>query len=139
MSGNIKTFFSKNLNFQTKMGGVIGFFLFVLVISFLLSSKFLSQDLLENGVGKKKIIAKKTIEVVDIQKTELLRRDVARKIKPIIIPIDSSRILNGFYALKENILRIKTSDADKQSKYIEFSNIFDITNQEKKKKLLILQ
>ena len=68
MSGNIKTFFLKNLNFQTKMGGVIGFFLFVLVISFLLSSKFLSQDLLENGVGKKKIIAKKTIEVVDIQK-----------------------------------------------------------------------
>ena len=132
MFDTIKTFFGKSLNFQTKMGGVIGFFLFVLVISFLLSSKFLSQDLLENGVGKKKIIAKKTIEVVDVQKTELLRRDVARKIKPIIIPIDSSRILNGFYALKENILRIKTSDADKQSKYIEFSNIFDITNQEKK-------
>ena len=132
MSGLIKAFFGRKFDIQTKMGGLLGFLLFVLVISFLLSSKFLSQDLLENGVGKKKIIAKKTIEVIDTQKTELLRRDVARKIKPIIIPIDPSRILNGFYALKENILKIKTSDGEKQSKYIEFSNIFDITNADKK-------
>lgn len=124
--------FSKNFNFQVKMGGVVVFSLFVMVIAFLLSSKFLSQDLLENGVGKKKIIAKKTIEVVDVQKTELLRRDVARKIKPIIIPIDSARILNGFYALKENVLRIKNDSSDRQSKYIEFSNIFDITDPDKK-------
>ncbi|MDO5437193.1 MAG: HDIG domain-containing protein [bacterium] len=128
----INFFKGRNLDSGFKPGAVFMFLVFVMVIAFLLSSKFLSQDLLENGVGKKKIIAKKTIEVIDVQKTELLRRDVARKIKPIIIPIDSSRILNGFYALKENVLRIKTDDSDKQAKYIEFSNIFDITNADKK-------
>ena len=124
--------FAKNFNFQVKMGGIVVFALFVMVIAFLLSSKFLSQDLLENGVGKKKIIAKKTIEVVDIQKTELLRRDVARKIKPIIIPIDTAKILNSFYALKENVLRIKNDSSDKELKFIELSNVFDITNPNKK-------
>lgn len=131
----IKPFNAKNIDFSSKMGSMAIFLLFVLVISFLLSSKFLSQDLLENGVGKKKIVAKKTIEVVDVQKTELLRRDVARKIKPIIIPIDTFAIQNSFYAFKENIMKIKESNADKQSQYIEFSNMFDITNAEKKSRL----
>ncbi|MCD8023985.1 MAG: HDIG domain-containing protein [Candidatus Gastranaerophilales bacterium] len=130
---NIRDIFDKSLDFRSKLGGAAAFLIFATVIAFLLSSKFMSQDLLENGVGKKKIIAKKTIEVVDTQKTELLRRDIARKIKPIIIPIDSSRILNAFYALKENALKIKGDAAsDKQSKYIEFYNIFDITDSNKK-------
>lgn len=132
----IKPFNAKNIDFSSKMGSMAIFLLFVLVISFLLSSKFLSQDLLENGVGKKKIVAKKTIEVVDVQKTELLRRDVARKIKPIIIPIDTFAIQNSFYAFKENIMKIKESNADKQSQYIEFSNMFDITNAEKKEQVV---
>ena len=119
----IKLFTGKNVDFSSKMGSMAIFLLFVLVISFLLSSKFLSQDLLENGVGKKKIVAKKNIEVIDVQKTELLRRDMARKIKPIIIPTDTLAIQNSFYAFKENIMRIKTSDLDRQSQYIEFSNL----------------
>ena len=48
----IKPFNAKNIDFSSKMGSMAIFLLFVLVISFLLSSKFLSQDLLENGVGK---------------------------------------------------------------------------------------
>ena len=132
----IKLFTGKNVDFSSKMGSMAIFLLFVLVISFLLSSKFLSQDLLENGVGKKKIVAKKNIEVIDVQKTELLRRDMARKIKPIIIPTDTLAIQNSFYAFKENIMRIKTSDLDRQSQYIEFSNLFDITNAEKKEQVV---
>ncbi len=136
MFNPLKIFDTKEIEFHSKALVIISFLIFVVVIAFLLSSKFLSQDLLENGVGKKKIIAKKTIEVVDVQKTELLRRDVARKIKPIIIPIDSARILNGFYSLKENALRIKSEDSDKQSKYIEFSNIFDVTDPNKKEEVV---
>ncbi len=128
--------FGKNSSLQSRAGTISVFIIFIAIISLLLSSKFLSQDLLENGVGKKKIVAKKTIEVVDIQKTELLRRDIARKIKPIIIPIDSSRILNGFYSLKEDIIRIKNDESDKQSKYIEFSNVFDITDPSKKEAVI---
>ncbi len=136
MSTFIKDLFGRNIDSRFKTSGIFVFFLFIFVIAFLLSSKFMSQDLFENGVGKKKIIAKKTIEVIDVQKTDLLKRDIARKIKPIIIPIDSSRVLNGFYALKENVLKIKADKSDKQSKYIEFSNIFDITDSKKKEEVI---
>ena len=68
----IKLFTGKNVDFSSKMGSMAIFLLFVLVISFLLSSKFLSQDLLENGVGKKKIVAKKNnIDHLPLKKGDL--------------------------------------------------------------------
>ena len=128
------TDFIKNKTFDLnfKPAGIILFLVFVAIVAFLLSTKFLSQDLFNNGVAKKKIIAKKTIEVVDNQKTELLKRDAVRKIKSVIIPVDSNKVLTAFYSLRDGLLSIKNEDTDKQSKYIEFSNILDVTNPEKK-------
>ena len=115
-----------------KFSGFFVFIFFTMAIALLLSSKFLSQDLIDNGIGKKEIIAKKTIEVVDTQKTEISRRDFAKKIKPVMMPVDSNRVLSAFHTLKESLLRVKIDDSDRQAKYIEFSNLLDITNPEKK-------
>ena len=120
------------LNFKFRLTDVLMFLTFTIIIAFLLSSKFLSQDIFEGGIGKKKIIAKKTIEVVDTQKTDLLKRDAARKVKPIIFTVDSNRILSGFNNLKKTLLEIKSDNSDKQAKYIEFSNILDVTDSDKK-------
>lgn len=132
MANFIKSLKENNFGFNFKPGEILMFAVFIIIIAFLLSSKFLSQDIYESGVGKKKIIAKKTIEVIDTQKTELLKRDVARKIKPVIIPVDSSQIIAGFNTLRDNIERVKADDSDRQAKYIEFSNLFDITDADKK-------
>lgn len=128
MFGFIDFLKEKSLNSNLKLGGYIVFFIFVISISFLLSSKFLSQDYLDNGIGKKTIIAKKTIEVIDTQKTELLKRDVARRIKPIIVPIDSNKLLSSLGLLESDITEVKNDSSDRQAKYVELSNILDVTN-----------
>ncbi len=132
MANFINSLQENRLNLSLKPSGVLMFFAFIIVIAFLLSSKFLSQDIFESGIGKKKIVAKKTIEVVDVQKTELLKRDVARKIKPVIIPVDTNQILASFKTLKDNILEIKSDSSDRQAKYVELSNVVDITDSDKK-------
>lgn len=56
---------------STKGIGLIIFTFTLIALSGLLSSRyFLHQNIIENGISKKTIIATKTFKIVDIEKTE---------------------------------------------------------------------
>ena len=73
-------FFSKffeKLPKEKIINGLI-FLLSALFLTLLLSSKYyIFQSIMENGLSKRDIVATKKIEVVDVDKTEKRKRDLA--------------------------------------------------------------
>ena len=60
---------------------------FTLVITAILSSQnFFFQNIIENGISQKEIIAEKTIRVEDVKRTEAHKKEVAKKVEPKLVP-----------------------------------------------------
>ena len=112
----------------------LAFVLVALIITIILSSRyFYYQNIVENGVSNKLIKAKKAIEVVDTQKTEVLKRDIASKIRPVVMPVDEGYVKASLNSLKDNILRIKSSSNDFIAKEKEILELFDMPDKQKEK------
>ena len=61
----------------TKILHSIAFLFFVFIMSGIISSQNLFfKSLVENGISKKDVIAQKTITVVDVDKTELRKKEI---------------------------------------------------------------
>ncbi|MFA6990211.1 MAG: hypothetical protein WC197_09095, partial [Candidatus Gastranaerophilaceae bacterium] len=76
--------------------GVIIFLFTLVVLTGLLSSKYyLYQNIIENSVSKKNIYATKSIKLIDTEKTDKRRRDVVKKVSPILTPIQDEYIINN--------------------------------------------
>ena len=133
----------KNINniFKDKNGfasadvlSALAFFLVALIITIILSSRyFYYQNITENGLGNKLIRAKKEIKVVDTQKTEVLKRDIASKIRPVVIPVDEAYVKASIASLKDGIFKIKTSSSDFTTKEKELSELLEIPDRQKEK------
>ncbi len=114
----------------------LAFLLVALIITIILSSKyFYYQNFIENGVSNKLIKAKKTIEVVDTVKTEVIKRDIASKIRPVVMPVDEGYIQASLDSLKDSILKIKTSHLDFSTKEKELLEVLDIPDTTKEKNI----
>lgn len=117
---------SKVLNF-------LAFLAFAIFMTAIISSQnFFFKSIIENGISKKDIIAKKTITVVDVQKTELQKKEIAQKINPILAPADDSFIRNNFATLQSSILQIRKKDAPLSIKKDELELLFDTSEGYKK-------
>ena len=55
----------------------------VLITTIIASQNFFFQSIIDNGISKKDVFAKKTIVVEDVKRTEQHRREVAQKVEPI--------------------------------------------------------
>ncbi len=117
--------------FQSSKPVSIGAFILVAtIITSLLSIRYYnSQGIIENGIAQKAIHAKNSFQVIDKQRTELIKREVANKIRPIIIPVEQSYIEDdldkAFNKIKE-IKAQKTSYDAKQKELFDLLNIDDI-------------
>ena len=117
--------------FQSSKPVSVGAFILVAtIITSLLSIRYYnSQGIIENGIAQKAIHAKNSFQVVDKQRTELIKREVANKIRPIIIPVEQSYIEDdldkAFNKIKE-IKAQKTSYDAKQKELFDLLNIDDI-------------
>ena len=115
----------------------LAFLLVALIITIILSSRyFYYQNIVENGVSNKLIKAKKRIEVVDTQKTEVIKRDIASKIRPVVMPVDENYIRANLNSLKENVLKVKFSSKDAIDKETELSSLLDIPDSQKEKAIV---
>ena len=115
----------------------LAFLLVALIITIILSSRyFYYQNIVENGVSNKLIKAKKRIEVVDTQKTEVIKRDIASKIRPVVMPVDEGYIKANLNALKENVMKIKFSSMESLKKEAELSSLLDIPDIQKEKSII---
>lgn len=104
----------------------LGFFAFVLAMSAIISSQnFFFKSIIENGISKKDIIAQKTITVVDVQKTEFHKKEIAQKVNPILSPADDSFIKNNLAILQSSILQIRKKDSPLSEKKDELELLFD--------------
>lgn len=118
---------------SSKIFNVLGFIIFVLLMSAIVSSQnFFFKSIIENGISKKDIIAQKTITVVDADKTELHKKEIAQKIDPILAPADDEYIKNNLATLQGSILQIRKKAASAETKKDELGLLFDISEGYKK-------
>jgi len=111
---------------SSKVLKVLGFFVFVFLMSAVISSQnFFFKSIIENGISKKDIIAQKTITVIDVQKTEFHKKEIAQKINPILAPADDSFIKNNLAILQSSIIQIRKKNAPLSEKKDELELLFD--------------
>ncbi len=116
---------------------VLAFLLVALIITIILSSRYFHyQNIVENGLSNKLIKAKKTIEVIDTQKTEVLKRDIASKIRPVVMPVDEMYIRASLASLKDSIVKIKISKKDFTEKEKELLELIDIPDKQKERAIV---
>lgn len=128
-------YFEKAAEFfsSSKVLNFLALLVFTLLMSTIISSQnFFFKSIIENGISKKDIIAQKTITVIDVEKTELHKREIAQKINPILTPADDSFIKNNLSTLQNSILKIRKKDVPLSTKKDELSLLFDISEGYKK-------
>ncbi len=102
------------------------FMLFTIIAPIVLSSQnVFFQQIIENGVSKQDIVAQKNITVVDTIRTEQHKKDVARKIEPILTQANDDFIKVNLTTLRNTIVKIRESQASNDKKFNEISVLFD--------------
>ena len=102
------------------------FILFTLAMTLIISSQnFLFQQVVENGISKKDVIAEKTIVVEDTKRTEQHKKEVAQKIEPIMTVTQDDFIKNNLSSLQNSILKIREKDTSESTKMEELGLLFD--------------
>ncbi len=103
------------------------FFLFTFVMTVILSSQnFFFQQIIENGVSKQDIVAQKNITVVDTIRTEQHKKDVARKVEPILTQANDDFIRINLTTLRNTITKIRESNVSDSKKLEQISVLFDV-------------
>lgn len=106
---------------------------FTLVITAIISSQnFFFQNIIENGISKKEIIAEKTITVEDVKKTEAHKKEIAKKVEPKLVPAEDEFIKTNLETLRNAIIQIRKKDAVKAEKIEEINVLFDLSDNSKK-------
>ena len=107
--------------------------LFTTLITAIISSQnFFFQNIIENGISKKDIIAQKTLIVEDVKRTEQHRREVAQKTEPILVPAEDDFIKSNLDTIENTILQIRKKDSTKEEKESELNVLFDLSDNPKK-------
>ena len=93
----MKNFFNilknEDIFHSSKPVAVVAFAIIAIIITSLFSIRYyLYQNLVDNGIAKKTIVAKNTFEVIDKQRTELIKREVASKIRPVVAPVEGDKV-----------------------------------------------
>ena len=106
---------------------------FTLVITAIISSQnFFFQNIIENGISKKEIIAEKTITVEDVKRTEAHKKEVAKKVEPKLVPAEDEFIKTNLETLHNAVLQIRKKEAKTSEKEEEINILFDLTDNPKR-------
>jgi len=118
--------------YSSKIASAIAFITFTLLMSGIISSQnFFFKSIIENGIAKKDIIAQKTITIIDVQKTELHKKEIAQKIDPILAPAEDSFIKNNLATLESSVIQVRKKDAPLNIKIDELGLLFDVSEEYK--------
>jgi len=120
----------------TSVTNILMFLLFSISMTLLISSQnFFFQKIIENGISKRDIVAEKTITVVDTQRTEQHKKDVAMNVEPILVPAEDDFIKVNLETLQSSIIQIRKKNVSNITKRNELSLLFDISSESKKEYL----
>ncbi len=113
------------------------FMLFAIAMTMILSSQnFFFQQIIENGVSKQDIVAQKNITVIDTIRTEQHKKEVARKVEPILTQANDDFIKINLTTLRNTILKIRESQISEDKKFNEISVLFDSPRSSQKTALI---
>ncbi len=134
MKNNKLIHFIKSINNSHNFNNILLFIFFAIILTFILASKYIIfQNLInKDGLSKREIVANKTIEVVDTFKTEQLRKEVAQKVEPVLVPAEDNYIMGNLVSLINNIRSIRDngnlSENEKRNKINILLDLSDYTN-----------
>lgn len=118
---------------SSKVIQVLSFLMFSIIMSSIISSQnFFFKSIIENGISKRDIIAQKTITVIDVQKTDLHRKELAQRIEPILAPAEDDFIKNNLSVLQNSIIKIRKKNAPLATKKDELGLLLDMSEGYKK-------
>ena len=122
---------------SSKPAAISAFLLVAIILTALLSIRYyLYQNIITNGIAQKTIYAKNTFEVVDKQRTELIKREVANKIRPVVAPVEGDYIKIDLQKAIDDIERIKKENKSYQTKQKELFDLLEINDTERKNKAI---
>ena len=118
---------------SSKVFRILAFLVFTVLMSAIISSQnFFIKSIIENGISKKDIIAQKTITVIDVQKTEVHKKEIAQKIDPILAPAEDNFIKNNLATIQNSIIQIRKKNSPVSVEKDELGLPFDISEGYKK-------
>ena len=113
-----------------KVSALIGFtFLMTAVIA---SQNYFFQNIIENGISKRDIIAQKTLTVVDVKRTEQHRKEVASKVEPVLTAAEDEFIKTNLVTMENSIVQIRKKDTDDSVKLEDLNTLLDLSGNPKK-------
>ena len=130
-------FKNEDIFHSSKSASISAFLLVAIILTALLSIRYyLYQNIITNGIAQKTIYAKNSFEVVDKQRTELIKREVANKIRPVVAPVEGDYIKIDLQKAIDDIERIKKDNKTYQTKQKELSDLLEINDAERKNKAI---
>ena len=127
-TNNIITFLK-----SSQLKKALAFIAFTIVLTAVTASQnFFFQNIIENGISKRDIIAQKTLSVEDVKKTEQHRKEAMQKIDPILVPAEDEFIETNLQTLRTSIMQIRKKDTVDSVKKEELGILFDIPENSRK-------
>lgn len=124
----VKEFFASTVFLKTL--SIIGFT--VLMTAIIASQNFFFQNIIENGISKRDIIAQKTLTVEDVKRTEQHKKEVAQKVEPVMAPAEDDFIKSNLQTLQTSVMQIRKKNVDDNVKKEEIGILFDLSDNAKK-------
>ena len=123
---SLKEYITKT--FSTKSVGIFILILTTIFITVILSSRYyLHHNIIENGVSKKDVIANKTVKIIDADKTQKLKNEIAKKVLPILVPIQDDFIKANLEKNLNKIDTVKPSSLSYSEKKSELTGYFNLS------------
>lgn len=104
----------------------------VLMTAVIASQNFFFQNIIENGISKRDIIAQKTLTVEDVKRTEQHRKEVAQKVEPVLAPAEDDFIKTNLQTLQSSVMQIRKKDVEISIKKEELGILFDLSDNTKR-------
>ncbi|MBE7709641.1 MAG: HDIG domain-containing protein [Cyanobacteria bacterium SIG32] len=125
---NLKTFLT-SVN-TVKIAALL---IFTFVMTGIISSQnYFFQNIIENGISKRDIVAQKTLTVVDVKRTEQHRKEVASRIDPVLTAAEDEFIKTNLLTLENSITQIRKKDATDATKLEEIGVLLDFSGNSNK-------
>ncbi len=113
-----------------KISALVAFtFLMTAVIA---SQNYFFQNIIENGISKRDIIAQKTLTVVDVKRTEQHRKEVASKVEPVLTAAEDEFIKTNLTTLENSIIQIRKKATMNSVKLEELGILLDLSGNPRK-------
>ena len=113
-----------------KVISIVGFIL--IFTGIIASQNYFFQNVIENGISKRDIIAQKTLTVIDVKRTEQHRKEFASKIEPVLTSAEDEFIKTNLTTLENSILQIRKKNVEQSTKKEELGILLDFTGNDNK-------